>query len=125
MNLFHFDVETLERWLTWELSGSVLFFLSFFRILALLLLAPLILLFLPVLIGTLWIERRYGWLLFLALFVVVPAVAIYFIIDSGQWFFALQFVPIGLFLFYCFLLKLTIPMWERTAEPDAVQNLRI
>lgn len=116
MNLFHFDIETLERWLTWELSGSVLFFLSFFRIFALYLLGPFILLFLPVLVGTLWIEKRYGWLIFFALFVLTPSIFIYFIIDSGTWYFALQFFPIGLFLFYCFLLRLTVARWESATE---------
>lgn len=121
MNLFHFDIKTLERWLTWELSGSVLFLLSFFRIAALYLVGPVILLFLPVLMGTLWNEQRYGWLFFLLLFVLIPAVLIYFIIDTASWFILLQFVPVGLFLFYCFLLKLTIPMWDQ--NPEQAPNL--
>lgn len=116
INLFSFDIENLRLWLTWELSGSVLFFLSFFRLAALYLLGPVILIFIPVLIGTLWIEERYGWLLFFGLFVLIPSIFIYFIIDSGTWFFALQFFPIGLFLFYCFLLRLTIAGWESETE---------
>ena len=125
IKFFSFDIDALERWLTWELSGSILFFLSFFRIFALYLLGPVILLFLPVLVGTLWIEKRYGWLIFLLIFVIIPAISIYFIINSGSWFFALQFVPIGLFLFYCFLLRLTIPMWEQPANQEGAPKIEI
>ena len=122
---FNLDVDTLERWLTWELSAGTLYFLSFFRIAALYILGPVILLFLPILIGTLFLEKRYGWLIFFALFVLTPSIFIYFIIDSGTWYFALQFFPIGLFLFYCFLLRLTVPMWERPAEEETVPDFKI
>jgi uncharacterized membrane protein len=88
-------------------------------------LGPVILLFLPILIGTLFLEKRYGWLIFFALFVLTPSIFIYFIIDSGTWYFALQFFPIGLFLFYCFLLRLTVPMWERPAEEETVPDFKI
>lgn len=123
LNLFSFNIENLRLWLTWELSASSLFFLSFFRIAALYLLGPIILLFLPVLIGTLFLEKRYGWLIFLALFVLTPSILIYFIIDSGTWYFALQFFPFGLFIFYCFLLRLTITEWE--SETEDIPDLQI
>lgn len=116
INLFSFNVENLRLWLTWELSASTLFFLSYFRIAALYILGPVILLFLPVLIGTLWDEKRYGWLIFFALFVLTPSIFIYFIIDSGNGYFALQFLPIGLFLIYCYLLRLIVAGWESEAE---------
>ena len=125
MNIFSFDIENLRLWLTWELSASSLFFLSFFRIATLYILGPVILLFLPVLIGTLYLEKRYGWLIFFAFFVLTPSIFIYFIIDSGTWYFALQFFPIGLFLFYCFLLRLTVPMWEQPVEEETVPDFKI
>jgi len=123
MNIFSFDIENLRLWLTWELSASSLFFLSFFRIATLYILGPVILLFLPVLIGTLYLEKRYGWLIFFAFFVLTPSIFIYFIIDSGTWYFALQFFPIGLFLFYCFLLRLTVAGWK--SETEEVPELNI
>lgn len=124
---FNLDIGTLQRWLTWELSGSALFFLSFMHVYALYLMVPVILLFLPVLIGTLWLEKRFGWLIFFALFVITPAVTIYFVIDSGTWFFALQMIPFGLFFFYCFLLRLTVPMWarEQDKEPEPVPDFKL
>ncbi|WP_340105356.1 hypothetical protein [Rhodohalobacter sp. 8-1] len=123
INIFSFNVENLRLWLTWELSASSLFFLSFFRIATLYILGPVIVLFIPVLIGTLYLERRYGWLIFYALFVLTPSIFIYFIIDSGTWYFALQFFPIGLFLFYCLLLRLTVAGWE--SETEDIPDLQI
>lgn len=122
---FNFDVGTLQRWLTWELSSSTLFFISFINSFALYALAPVIFLFLPVLIGTLWLERRYGWLIFFALFVVLPAAAIYFVIDVGTWNHALQLFPLGLFFFYCFLLRLTVPMWNEGEAPESLPDFEI
>ena len=124
MNLFSLNIDNLRLWLTWELSASVLFALSFFRIVALFILGPVILLFIPILIGTLFLEKRFGWLLFFGLFVLTPSVLIYLIIDFGSWNFALQFVPIGLFFFYCFLLKLTIASWDMP-ETDVGPELRL
>jgi len=124
MNLFSFNIENLRLWLTWELSASVLFALSFFRIAALYILGPVILLFIPILIGTLYLEKRFGWLLFFGLFVLIPSLLIYFVIDFGSWSFALNFVPLGLFLFYCFLLRLTVATWDEP-ETDVVPELRL
>lgn len=116
---FTFDLKSLDLWLSYELSGAALFLVSFFYIASLYLLGALILLFLPILVGTLILEKRYGWLSFFFLIVGLPSLFIYFIFDSGNWFYILQFVPIALFLFYCLLLKLTLPGWDDPATEPA------
>ncbi|REL24848.1 hypothetical protein DYD21_16960 [Rhodohalobacter sp. SW132] len=121
---FTFDIKSLDLWLSYELSGSALFMMSFFYIASLYLLGALILLFLPILVGTLIHEKRYGWLIFFLLFVGLPALFIYFIFDSGSWFHVLRFVPIALFLFYCLLLKLTLPGWDNPA-PEPAPKLQL
>jgi len=124
MNLFNFNVGNLQFWLTYELSGTVLFMLSFYYAASFYAMSALALLFLPVLIGTLWVENRYGWLIFFALFVGLPALSIYVIFDAGSWYYALRSFPIGLFLFYCFLLKITVGTWDE-AEREIIPELKL
>jgi hypothetical protein len=54
-----------------------------------------------------------------------PAVVIYVVIDAGTWSFALQMVPIGLFFFYCFLLRLTVPTWDQVERSDTMPDFEI
>jgi len=100
MVLYRFDVLTLKRWLNYELSGTVLFFVSFLFIASLYVLAGFIVIFLPLLIGTLIKENRFGWLLSLFVFIIIPAIFIFNFFYSTTWFYILQFVPAAFFLFY-------------------------
>jgi len=112
MRLFRFDVQTLQSWLGYELSGTLLFFVSFFFIASLYVLVAFILVFLPILIGTLIKEGKFGWLTSLFAFIIIPFIVIYIYFSSSTWFWMLKFVPISFFLFYCYLLRLTIANWS-------------
>lgn len=124
MILYRFDIQTLQRWLNYELSGTVLFLVSFLFIASLYVLAGLVIIFLPLLIGTLIKEKRFGWLLSLFVFIIIPVILIFKFFYSTTWFFILQFVPAALFLLYCYLLRLTIPGWGDPV-PERTPNLRL
>jgi hypothetical protein len=112
MRFFRFDVHTLQTWLSYELSGAVLFFVSFLFIASLYVLGAFILVFLPILIGTLIKEGRFGWLTSLFVFIIIPFIVIYIYFSSSTWFLILKFVPVSFFLFYCYLLRLSIGNWN-------------
>lgn len=122
MITYRFDIQTLQRWLNYELSGTVLFLVSFLFIASLYVLAGLVIIFLPLLIGTLIKEKRFGWLLSLFVFIIIPVILIFKFFYSSTWFFILQFVPAALFLLYCYLLRLTIPGWGDPV-PEHTPNL--
>ncbi|NBC27607.1 MAG: hypothetical protein GVY08_12155 [Bacteroidetes bacterium] len=124
MNIYQFNTPTLRKWLNYDLSATVLFFISFLFIASLYVLAGFIILFLPLLIGTLIKEERYGWLVSLCIFIFMPAIVIYIYFRSTTWYFILQFVPAAFFLFYCYLLKHTIDRWkDPIVEPEPDLNL--
>jgi len=62
-------------------------------------------------------EKRYGWILFFALFVLLPGAASYYIL-MGSATVGVGFIgggmlagaiPMALYLFYCYFLKLSLP----------------
>ncbi|MEX0721112.1 MAG: hypothetical protein WD059_10620 [Balneolaceae bacterium] len=102
------DLDKLEKWLNYELSGSVLLALSFFYRFALYLFGIALLVFIPFLLNVLIKEKRYGWIITLFVLVLLPALVIYFMANS----FYMHFIPIALFILYCFFLKMVIPNWR-------------
>lgn len=108
---------TLRRWLNFELPGSVLFALSFFYSLAITVFLVAVTVFTPYMLYVLAMEKRYGWIIFFVLFVLLPGVASYYffswsigpgsgIAGSGM---LAGTIPMALYLFYCYFLKLSIP----------------
>ena len=76
-----------------------------------------VILFTPYMLYVLAVERRYGWLVFFALFVLLPGIACYyFILAEPPEGFILAgsnmlagAIPMALYLFYCYFLKISIP----------------
>jgi len=108
----HSDLLRLRKWLDYELSSSALLFFSWlwgFLLLGAVLAAVV---FIPFMIKVLFQEKKYGWLIYFFLIVVVPAVIIYSInIDFLYKVLFTSYVPLALFLFYCFTLKLAVRTW--------------
>lgn len=118
----NFNLDRLQYWLNFELSGGVLFFISFFsfgalpglsfmRNFVLYALLVAILLFTPFMLKVLFQENRYGWIIFFGILVVLPACIIYLYFRGTPYGLFLTYIPIALFILYCLLLKLTIPSW--------------
>ncbi|MEJ5261918.1 MAG: hypothetical protein WHT45_04510 [Ignavibacterium sp.] len=67
--------------------------------------------FIPFISYVLIVEKRYGWLISLVVFIVIPSIIIYFIVKDlflGKYFLLLPFVA---FYFYCLLLKFSVKEW--------------
>lgn len=105
-------LEKLSKWLNIELPGIVLFALSFFYNLAFYAFLIIALLFTPYLIYVLTMEKRFGWIVFFTLFVAIPGFLSYYFFTGnaavGGYMLA-GAIPMALYLFYCYLLKLSIP----------------
>lgn len=119
-----YRLRKLYKWLNFELPGIVLFGISFFYSIALMVLLIAALLFTPYLLYVLFREKRYGWMAAFGLCVAVPAVISYYLFGAsfgvgyqflaGSQIFAggkilAGYIPLAFFFCYCFILKLSIP----------------
>lgn len=111
-------LQTLHKWLSYELSGVVLFGISFFYSAALTLLLIAALVFIPYMLYVLFAEERYGWILGFFITVAFPAVLSYYLfginmvvstsfLAGGQ--LLGGYIAIAFLLAYCFVLKNSIP----------------
>ncbi|MGK7371521.1 MAG: hypothetical protein ACNS64_15015, partial [Candidatus Halalkalibacterium sp. M3_1C_030] len=94
--------------LNFELPGVILFGLSFFYSFAFTAFLIVASVFTPYLIYVLSIEKRYGWIIFFAVFVALPGILSYYLLGSIGGILA-GAIPMALYLFYCYFLKLSIP----------------
>jgi hypothetical protein len=72
--------------------------------------------FIPFIAYVLIIEKRYGWLISLVAFIIIPSIIIYFIVKDlflGKYFLLLPFIT---FYFYCLLLKFSVREWLNEHE---------
>lgn len=112
----NYNISSLHKWLDFELSGIVLGVLSYVYIITMPLAILAAVVFIPFLIKVLYEERRYGWFIFLILFVfLVPAVVFYYT-QNTNWRIASIYTALGCFYFYCGLLRLIIPSWYHDEE---------
>jgi hypothetical protein len=105
------NLENLQKWLDYELPASALGFFSWFYgiLLAVAMLAAIV--FIPFMLRILYVEKKIGWIIYFIIIVVIPAVLIYFLNKGNPYGFLLQILPLGLFFFYCFNLKLAVRGW--------------
>lgn len=101
----------LQQWLDYELSTGVLIFLTWVWGSILLLLIVAAILFTPFMLKILWEEKRYGWITYFLIIVVIPLIISFLFETDSTYKFVFQFVPLGTFYFYCFTLRLAIKEW--------------
>lgn len=114
----NYRLQSLKKWLNFELPGIVLFAISFFFHIALTFLQGAALIFTPYLLYVLFMERRYGWMAAFGLGVVIPSLVIFYLFGApviagnpllaGSQIIA-GYVPLAFFFSYCYILKLSIP----------------
>jgi hypothetical protein len=68
-------------------------------------------LFTPFMLKVLFEERRFGWIIYFIIIVLIPVIAIYFFNFGLSYKPAFQLIPLGTFYFYCFTLRLAIKDW--------------
>jgi len=125
----NYNIAKLQKWLDYELSSSVLlifwYFLGF-GILGTIILAAFFIaaiLFIPLLVKVIWLERRIGWFVFFLIMVVGIPALFYQMLDGTSAGIVTTFTAIGSFYFYCAMLKLTIPTWFHDEEPSFYDSL--
>jgi len=109
----NYDVNRLRRWLDYELSTSVLLLLSWFWGISIWLMTIAAILFTPFMLKILFQERRYGWIIFFLISVIIPTIGILFLEIDSTYKIVFKLIPLAFFYFYCFLLRLVIRDWGK------------
>ena len=107
----NYSVRRLQQWLDYELSTSLLMILSWFWNIGLLLAIIASIIFTPFMLKVMFEERRFGWIIFFFLLVILPALGAFFINIDSSYKFAIELIPLALFYFYCFVLRIAIKDW--------------
>lgn len=114
------ELDRLEHYLNYELSGGLLLAISFFYSAALYVLYPAALWVLVVMMRVLIRKRKFGWLAAFAIMVILPSLLIYITFTHTSFVqsvhplfvFAFPFVPLVLFILYSFFLRIKLPDWR-------------
>lgn len=101
----------LKKILDYELSSSLLLFLSFFVSIAIYLSILASIIFIPYLIFALYKNHKYGWLSFLIVIIIIPSSLLFFLETGSNNFYAIVFIEIILFYLYCFILRFATNEW--------------
>jgi predicted neutral ceramidase superfamily lipid hydrolase len=107
------SLENFAKYLNYELSTSLLFFASLFAGIFLILALIAAILFTPYMLYMLYKEKKNGWIIFYFLLVALPLIVIFIISLTVDFIAPLLLIPLGLFYFYCFLLRFEVNSWIR------------
>ena len=107
----NYNVRRLRRWLNYELSSSVLFLLSWFWNITIILMFIAAFVFIPFMLKVLIEEKRFGWIIFFLVIVVMPIIIFFAVNMDSSYKYFLSLIILAFFYFYCFVLKLTIRDW--------------
>jgi hypothetical protein len=105
------NLKRLHYWLKYELSSSALLLLSWLWGFAILLSTIAAAVFTPFMIYILFEEKKFGWIIFFIIMIILPAITITIFFLHSNYFLVLALIPLALFYFYCFLLRLTVSDW--------------
>ncbi|MGD8780759.1 MAG: hypothetical protein PVH88_17575 [Ignavibacteria bacterium] len=103
----------LKKYLNYEISGAILYFLSFHVFIFIFLASAAALIFTPFMLYVLFKENKKGWIIFFGTVVILPVIIfiiISFLYEFGR---PLLFISLGLFYFYCFMLRFEVIDWVK------------
>ena len=107
----NYQLFKLRKYLYYEISTSALYVASFFWGITI---YPAILaavLFTPYMIIFLFKERKFGWISFFIIIVIIPLV-LGFVLNIGETgSFVLKMISLAMFYLYCLLLRMAIRGW--------------
>ncbi|MBN1301609.1 MAG: hypothetical protein JW995_10380 [Melioribacteraceae bacterium] len=112
----NYDLHRLKKYLNYELSGSVLYFLSFQVFIFIFLASIAAVIFTPFMLRVLLAEKKKGWIIVFVLIVIIPVVVMIILIIFAGFSKAFLFFILGLFYFYFFLLRIEVNGWTREAD---------
>lgn len=110
------NINRLQRYLNYEVSGTVLYFFSFFAFVFIFFAAAAAIIFTPYMLYVLYREKKRGWIILFAAIVIVPVIFLLIFTAMAEFSNILLFIILGLFYFYCFLLRFEVNDWVREAR---------
>jgi len=122
----NYNLGKLQNWLSFELSGPVLWILSYIYIITLPLAILAALVFMPLLFKVLIKEKKYGWIKFFFILVIGSGLAAYAFFSQADWMLhrdavtSSTMVSLMFFYFYCAFLKFSIPGWFHEEEVETL-----
>ncbi|MBU2494681.1 MAG: hypothetical protein KJ571_18825 [Bacteroidetes bacterium] len=111
----NYNLIRLKKYLNYEVSGLVLFILSFQVFIFIFLASAAVLIFTPFMLYVLYTEKKKGWLILFIIIVFIPLMVLivsFIFIEFSR---PMLFISIGLFYFYFFLLRFDVNEWVREA----------
>lgn len=109
-------LKRMSRILNYQLSSNALLILSFFNGWLILLLVTAVIAFMPYILFVLWTEKRFGWITFFVILVIIPLLLEFIFFYHTAGFAMLLIIPLAFLVFYCFLLKYTVKDWIEERE---------
>lgn len=114
-------LDRLSTILNYQLSTTLLLILTYAGGLTILIATIAAIIFSPYMLYALYLEKKYGWMTFFVILVLIPILVLFL---STLW--ELLFLPLTLAYFYYFLLKFVVRDWiqERNARMAFQEQLR-
>lgn len=107
-----YNIRRLQQWLDIELSTSMLLLLSWFWNFTIFISAIAAIIFTPFMLKILFEERKFGWIFLFIIFVTLPILWLLFGGYNSDYKFIFGLIVLGLFYFYCFVLRIVIKDWQ-------------
>ena len=120
----YYNIGKLQRWLEFELAGPVLLYITYAGGITIFLALLAALLVMPLLLKVLIVERKYGWLGTLIVFVFGSFWGTYLFFEPAAWMTNVSklssalLISLGFFYFYCAMLRLSIGGWTKEDVKD-------
>jgi multidrug efflux pump subunit AcrB len=112
----------LKYYLNFELSGAILYAISFMNEIALLLSTILAIVFTPFMLYVLYKTRKYGWSIFFAVIILIPLVVSLLIFKLSMYLQLFLLIELGLTYLFYFILRFAVNEW---CEEINARKLRI
>ena len=120
-----YNLTRLKRYLNYEVSGTILYVLSFQVFIFIFLAAAVALIFMPFMLYVLYTEKKKGWIILFVLIVVVPFVILLVTGLIFEFSKPLLMIVLGLFYFYCFLLRFEANDWVKESNARSYKSTEL
>lgn len=111
----NYNLTRLRKYLNYQVSSSLLYFLSFQVFIFIFIASAAALIFTPFMLYVLITEKKYGWIVFFIIIFIVPTAMLLMLSWMVEFSKPLLFISLGLFYFYCFLLRFQVNDWSKEA----------
>jgi hypothetical protein len=109
----NYNLNQLKKFLNYEISLSTLYFLSFLAFAFIFAAFAAALIFTPYMLYILFKEDKKSWIVIFIIIVIIPLILLIILTFLFAFDKSLFLIPLGLFYFYCFLLRFEVNGWIR------------